>query len=167
MEALLHSHRVETFALGNRSYQMVLRAAEVALSRLLHDLNRRYSRAYKSRHRVTGHVFGGRTSVFPLRSDFWRSRTVAAMADLETPMDVWKARISWLLKQATADQSRLGGESPKTLAVAWAHRLGIPPRAIAEAMDYASGHSVSVLLDSIRKRAARRSGLRKLLEETP
>jgi len=164
MKALLHSHGVETFALGDRAYHLILRPREEGLSRILHDVNRRYSRACKSRRRVAGHVFGGRTTLFPLPGPFWRTRTEAAMAGLETPMDVWKARVAWLMEWATAHPSQ---EAPKTLAVAWAHRRGVPPRAIAEAMGYASGHSVSVLLDSVRKRAAREPGLRKLLENAP
>jgi hypothetical protein len=89
------------------------------------------------------------------------------MPKLETPMEVWKERIAWLLDWATRHTSQLADESPKTVAVAWAWRSGVPPRAIAEALGYASGHSVSVVLDSIRKRSKRDPELRKALAKSP
>lgn len=155
------------FVPAKHAYHLVLRADGSALSRLLHDANRRYSRAYKERHGVSRPVFPGRTTIFTLPSPFWEDRTIRALAGLETPMEVWKVRMAWLLDWAEKRPADLGGESPRTIAVAWARESGIPPRAISEALGYASGHSVSVLLDSIRKRAKRDPGLRKAIGRGP
>ncbi len=155
------------FVPAKHAYHLVLRADGIALSRLLHDVNRRYSRAYKRRHGVSRPVFTGPTTIFALPGPFWEERTIRALAGLETPMEVWKARMTWLLERAERQKDRLRGESPRTIAVAWARQAGIPPRAISEAMGYASGHSVSVLLDSIRKRAKRDLGLRKAIGKGP
>jgi hypothetical protein len=164
---LIKGAGVRHFAIGKSSYHLILDPGVHSLRRILHDINRRYSRAYKKRHGMSRAVFAGRTSTFALPNDFWMSRTRRTMGSLETPMEVCKARISWLLAWATEHESKLGGESPKTIAVVWARHTGVPPRAIAEALGYASGHSVIVVLDSIRKRARRTKELRKLLANAP
>jgi len=158
---------LRAFAPVRQAYHLVLRADPSTLSRLLHDANRRYSRAYQARHGIRRTVFPGRTTIFPLPSPFWERRTLRALGKLETPMEVWKARMIWLLEWAKKHPADLGGESPKTIAVAWARAAGVPPRAIAESLGYAGGHSVSVVLDAIRKRARRQPDLRRVLGRGP
>ena len=103
-----------------------------------------------------GGVNGYRAFVPPIR----RKKTSRAI----TAMDLWTEQAGWLLQWATERQAELEGEAPRTLAVSWARDAGIPPRAIAKAFGYAGGHSVSVLLDSLRKRAEKSPRLRELME---
>jgi REP element-mobilizing transposase RayT len=80
-----------------------------------------------------------------------------------TAMDLWCDQALWLLRRAEERAAELMGESPKTVAAAWARRAGVPPRAIARALGYADGHSVSAMLDQVRRRAESRKGLTRLL----
>ena len=80
-----------------------------------------------------------------------------------TAMDVWGDQAGWLLQFATDRKDRLEGEDPRTIAAGWARRAGIPPRAIARALGYANGHSVSVVLDSLHDRAKEQPDLRRVL----
>ncbi|HLF94887.1 MAG TPA: transposase [Planctomycetota bacterium] len=83
-----------------------------------------------------------------------------------TAMDVWMEQVAWILQWAEEHSSELEGEDPNTVAVAWARQAGIPPRAIAKALGYASGHSVSVLLDSLRKRSEKEPHLQKIMRDS-
>ena len=83
-----------------------------------------------------------------------------------TASDVWVEQVLWILAWANERTAELEGEDPKTVAVAWARQAGIPPRAISKALGYASGHSVSVLLDSFRKRSERNPRLQKLMQRS-
>ncbi len=78
--------------------------------------------------------------------------------------DIWMEHVAWLVAHALERKDALEGESPQTVAVAWARQAGVPPRIIARALGYSNGHSVSVLLDSLRKRAEDQPHLRKVMD---
>jgi REP element-mobilizing transposase RayT len=80
-----------------------------------------------------------------------------------TATDLWLDHVAWLLAYAKEHGALLEGESPKTVAAYWAWRAGVPPRAIARALGYANGHSASVQLHSVRRRAEEQPRLHALL----
>lgn len=102
---------------------------------------------------------GGRAAYAQYEPPVTRKRSTAQL----TAMDVWQDQVAWLLHYARQRSDLLDGEAPQTIAAAWARRAGVPPRAIAKSLGYASGHSVSVLLDTVRKRSESDPHLRKVL----
>jgi len=83
-----------------------------------------------------------------------RSKRVEATAH-----DVWREQVSWLIQFARERKDDLLGTSPQVSAAYWARRAGVPPRVIAEALGYPNGHTVSVLLSSVRQRIEERPAL--------
>lgn len=83
------------------------------------------------------------------------SRPKRVLPEVPTAMDLQRDQFRWLLEEAQHRNSGMVALNSQELAIAWGHRAGIPPRAMALELGQDSSDEVYLVLKNLRRRQER------------
>jgi len=78
--------------------------------------------------------------------------------------EIWQEQFRWILEYLIEQTDQLMPLEPQDVAVHFGSRIGIPPRAMAQILNYPDGSRVSAILQNINRRLQRNPLLAKKLE---